>query len=405
MTSQSHSNTIRVDESTIRAPAAISMLNLLGWVGCIALLVAVVWGYQHGWSSFFRSYILNYAFAMSLAQGGLFFVMVQHLTRAAWSVAVRRVAELVAGLLPLLCLFGLPILIPVWSGDAQVYPWANASEVALDPIVQAKAAYLNPTFFTLRLLAYFGIWVVLVRVFVGSSLAQDRSGSHELTERMRRLSPVGVLLYAFTTTFFAIDLLMSLTPHWYSTIYGVYYFAGSTVGFFALLAIMLFFMQLGGLLRGSVTAEHLHDIGKYMLGFTIFWTYIAFSQYMLIWYADLPEETEFYFVRQQTSWWIGVTLALLIGHFAVPFFALLPRGAKRNSVWLASVATLVMAMHWLDIYYLVGPLYHHLQASWGRAFVARQLGCNQSQLADRLYRFIGVPNRSIDEQASAVAAA
>ncbi len=185
---------------------------------------------------------------------------------------------------------------------------------------------------------------------------------------------MGLLLFAFTTTFFAIDLLMSLTPHWYSAIFGVYYFSGCALGFFALLAVMLQLVRSQGLLAGAVTSEHLHDIGKYLLGFTVFWAYIAFSQYMLIWYADLPEETAWYYARQQSPWWIAVGVVLIAGHFAIPFFCLLSRPAKRSGGWLASVGVLVLATHWLDIFYLVGPQYHHLHSHTA----AHQLGATVS---------------------------
>lgn len=356
-----HAHAIQIAESSFRPVAMNPLWGAVLLVSGLGLAVSLYWGAQHGWSTFFRSYILNFALVMSLALGGLFFVMIQHLTGAGWSVAVRRIAEFVASTIPWLGLLGLPILIPVWMGDAQVYPWASAVEVAQDPLLQNKAAYLNPLFFSIRWAVYFGIWIGLTRFFVSSSLAQDHSGSQRLTEQMRWLSPLGVLSFAFSTTFFSIDLLMSLTPHWYSTIYGVYFFSGCALSFFALLAVILFFVQREGLLEGVLTREHLHDVGKYVMGFTVFWAYIAFSQYMLIWYANLPEETAWYHARQQTGWWMGVAMLLLVGHFAIPFLLLLSRPAKRNYRFLASVSVLVLVTHWFDLYYLVGPQYHHLQ--------------------------------------------
>jgi hypothetical protein len=187
------------------------------------------------------------------------------------------------------------------------------------------------------------------------------------------------VLFGLTVTFFSIDLLMSMTPHWYSTIYGVYYFAGAVVGFFALLAIIMTWLQSAGRLEDSITAEHYHDVGKYVFAFVVFWAYIAFSQYMLVWYANLPEETSWYYARQSSTWWVGVALMLIVGHFIVPFWALISRSAKRNRYWLALVAAWVLIMHWGDIYYLVGPPSHHLH---GQTEPARHVTARPLQLTD-----------------------
>ncbi len=176
MSSDTHAESIRLQESSIRFPTNSPLLSLISVVTVVGLAISLYWGALHGWSGFFRSYILNFAMIVSLALGGLFFVMVQHVTGAAWSVSVRRLAEFVTAALPWLGLVGLPILVPVWSGDALVYPWSNADEVAHDPLLQNKSAYLNPTFFTIRWGGYFAVWIFLARVFVGSSLEQDRTG-------------------------------------------------------------------------------------------------------------------------------------------------------------------------------------------------------------------------------------
>ncbi len=329
-------------------------------VGVIAMVVSILAGYQGGWGTFFRSYILNYAFIVSLALGGLFFVLVQHATGAGWSVVVRRIAEAIAASLPWLGLLGLPILIPVLTGMAEVYPWANAEEVAHDPLLLWKQPYLNAPFFIVRLIVYFAIWSVIASMYYRYSVLQDRTGDQRLTLRMQRFAGFSILLFGFTITFFSIDLIQSMTPHWYSTMYGVYFFAGSIVSFFALLSLVMFILQQNGYLEQTITAEHYHDIGKFVWAFTIFWAYIAFSQYMLIWYANLPEETAWYHARQQSTWWIVIATMLIVGHFLVPFAALMSRQSKRRKAWLATVAVWVILLHWIDIYYLVGPRAHHL---------------------------------------------
>lgn len=345
---------ITADAQPVGTGATRWALTALG-AGVAGAAVAIGFGFRDGWDVFFRSYLLNYAYVISLALGGLFFVILQHLTRAGWSAGVRRAAEFVVQTLPWLALAFLPLLVPVLTGMKELYPWTNADTVAHDEVLQAKAAYLNVPFFLARCVAYFGIWLLLARFFVRTSLSQDTSGDVTLTQRMQWWSAPGMLLYAITVTFFAVDLLMTLNPHWFSTIWGVYYFAGSAVGFFAVLILLVRGLQRAGRLRQAVNAEHFHDLGKLAFGFVIFWAYIAFSQYMLIWYANVPEETVWYMPRQADPWWIGVSLVLLFGHFFVPFLALISRVPKRRPALLSVAAVWLLAVHWLDLYYLVIP--------------------------------------------------
>jgi len=327
-----------------------------GIVGVIGLAAGALFGYQaHDWGVFFRSYLLNYCFVLTLALGALFFVMLQHLTRAGWSVAVRRLAELVTGTLPVLAVLFIPLVVPALLGLADVYPWANAERVAHDELLQHKRPFLNPPFWLVRCAGYFVIWTLLARFFFRTSQAQDTSGDVGLTERMQWWSAPGMLLYGVTVTFFSVDVLMSLNPTWYSTIWGVYFFSGSLVGFFSLLAIMRYCVQRSGRLTRAITTEHYHDLGKLVFAFVVFWAYIAFSQYMLIWYANIPEETAWFHPRQGDTWWRGVSLLLLGGHFVAPFLALISRYLKRRPLALVLAAVWLLAMHWLDLYYIVTP--------------------------------------------------
>ncbi len=338
--------------------AAPRAARIAGGVGVAGLVVAVVFGFiQQDWSVFFRSYLLNYAYVMSMVLAALFFVMLQHLTRAGWSVAVRRLAENVAGAMPLMAVAFLPLLIPVVAGMGGVYEWADPHYVEHDAsgLLAHKQPYLNMPFFIVRCAIYFVIWLLLARFFVRESIAQDADGDVRHTERMQWWSAPGMLLYALTVTFFSVDTLMSLNPHWYSTIWGVYYFSGGVVGFFALLAIMIYLVQASGRLTRSVTIEHFHDVGKLAFAFVVFWAYIAFSQYVLIWYANIPEETAWYRVRQDSAWWVGVSVALLVGHFFAPFLALISRHPKRHKAPLTFAAVWLLVVHWLDLYYIVIP--------------------------------------------------
>lgn len=328
---------------TMRTAGAIGILSL----GASVLLSI---GSDEALGRFFHSYLVAFAYFLSLSLGALFFVILHHLTRAGWGVVVRRLAEgMAANLLPLAVL-----LIPVLIGMHHLYHWTHADAVAHDPLLQWKAPYLNTPFFLIRAAVYFGVWILLASFFVRRSFAQDASGDKNLTRSMERFSGPAMVLYAITTCVAAFDLLMSLDPHWFSTIFGVYYFSGGVVGFFAALAVLVILLQQTGRLRKAITPEHYHDLGKLIFAFTVFWAYIAFSQYMLIWYANLPEETG-WILKRQTNGWEWVAWTLLFGHFIIPFAVLLPRFVKRTRRFLFLPAVWILLMHAVDLYWLVIP--------------------------------------------------
>ncbi len=345
---------MRTGPEVVHLGATASRLAVVGTVTGLAAL-AVSFAASRlatgGTERFFQAYLVNFAFFLSVALGGLFFVALQHLTRAGWSVVMRRLAEAVAQCLQLMAILFLPILLfamPV------LYPWARPEEVEHDHLIQLKVPYLNLTFFTVRWLIYFGVWLVYAGYFYGRSIRQDATGEKELTVNMQRAATHGMAFFAATLTFASFDMLMSLDPHWFSTIFGVYYFAGSTLAIFSVLVLAIVLLQGSGRLDRSVTVEHFHDLGKFLFGFTIFWAYIAFSQYMLIWVADIPEETG-WFLRRQTGGWAAVSLLLIFGHFVVPFLVLITRDAKRRKRMLATMAVWILVMHWVDIFWLAGP--------------------------------------------------
>ncbi len=339
------------------------LIALFGLIGVAGLAAGVFFGMQAGWNIFFRSYLLNFTYVLTLALGALFFVMLQHLTRAGWSVSLRRIAEMIALTIPFLAILFVPMIFPVITGMADVYKWADPAVLANDPLLRHKITWLNPPFWIIRIAAYFVIWSVLAIWLYRTSVRQDESGDPQLTIRMDKWSTLGMLLFALSLTFFAVDALMSLNPHWFSTIWGVYIFSGSAVAFFSLMALILFFLQGAGRLTHVITAEHFHDVGKLAFGFVVFWAYIAFSQYMLIWYANMPEETAWFAPRQGDSWWINVSLLLLFGHFLAPFLALLSRVPKRRKAMLVVAAVWLLLMHWLDLYYIVIPRPHGLETA------------------------------------------
>ncbi|QDU07170.1 quinol:cytochrome C oxidoreductase [Gimesia aquarii] len=342
---------------SVQTLAELGPLPMKVALGCSVLLpVAFVLGFlmDNGTELFAFSYLQSTFFFLSISLGALFFVLIQQLTRAGWSVVLRRISEFISmGVIPLAVLV-LPIVLVTLSGSDILYQWASSKNVAGDHLLQAKAPYLNSGFFALRYVIYFGSWIFLARFFLNKSVAQDENGDPELTLLMERRSGPALLLYAFTISFAAIDFIMSLDAHWFSTIFGVYYFAAGLVGFFSTLAITLIYLRSKGLLQEPINVEHLHDVGKLLFAFNCFWAYIAISQYLLIWYANIPEETVFFLHRQEHGWGI-ISLILVIGHFAIPFVFFMSRWMKRNPKTLFFWAAYLLVMNWIDIFWLVMP--------------------------------------------------
>jgi hypothetical protein len=355
----------RLEGRATKWAIAAAIVGLLGFVG--ASVVAS--GTDGGTDYLLQTYLVSFAFFLSLSLGGLFFVMLQHVTRAGWSVVVRRIAEVIATNVWLMVLLAVPIVV----GLDHLYHWAHPGIADHDPVIAAKIGFLNPSFFITRLIVYFVIWSVLAWFFYRTSVAQDASRDVALTRRMEVLAAPGIVLFALSLNFAAFDLLMSLDPHWFSTIYGVYYFSASVLLFFAVMPKILVWLQMHGLLKDAVTVEHYHDIGKFMFAFIVFWAYIAFSQYMLIWYGNVPEETE-WFLKRQTGGWTAISLTLLFGHFVLPFLMLISRRVKRRPLPLAVIGVYVAVMCWVDMYWLVIPEFSPGVARFGLLDVLVYLG-------------------------------
>lgn len=323
-----------------------------GTGGILALAVSA-WIGLHDPKQFAYSYLVSWLFYVSLALGALFFVLVQFAVRAGWSVATRRIAEhTMATLIILTALF-----VPVLLGLEHIYAWAGSEAATRDSLLQHKRTYLNSGSFYFRSLLYLVGWSTIAWWFRARSVRQDLTAEPAITRKLQSASAPALAWFGVTVTFASFDWIMSLEPHWYSTIFGVYFFSGCVVGSLGIQILLLAGLQRLGLLTGWIKADHFHDLGKLFFGFVIFWAYIAFSQFLLIWYANLPEETSFYAFRFNDGW-MRATLVLLLGHFLLPFFLLLSREAKRNPLRLAAVAAWVLAMHYLDIYWLVMPTLH-----------------------------------------------
>lgn len=318
---------------------------------------------------FYFSYLTAFAYWVTVGLGGLFFCMLHHLTGATWSVVLRRFAESVMVVLPVLAILFLPLI----PGLHDLYHWTHSDAVAQDHLLQKKTPWLNTPFFLIRTVLYFGVWFVLVRMLYKYSSEQDTSGARTLVEKMRRISAPGMLLFALTLTYASFDWLMSLNPHWYSTIFGVYIFSGSLLAVLAFILVAALHLRRKSILHQAITIEHYHDLGKLLFAFTVFWAYIAFSQYMLIWYANIPEETQFYLHRWVGSW-KAVSMVIVFGHFALPFLLLMTRSAKRNLPLLHVMGYWFLVIHYIDIYWIVMPTLHKDGASFSWMDVTTSAG-------------------------------
>jgi hypothetical protein len=353
MTSDRDRVALRPEQAAIPPGHAWNRLPVIGAVVALLGLVACAILGAGNPKQFYFSWLVSFLFFLSLALGALFFVLIQYAAQGGWGIVLRRIAETVFATLPVMAVLFLPVLL----GLRDLYSWAVPGAADHDALLRWKEPYLNVPFFLIRAAIYFGLWSLIALLYYRLSRGQDATGDLAVSARLRRLAGPCIIVLALTQTFASVDWIMSLTPHWYSTIFGVYFFAGSFVGFIALLSVAAVAMRRAGLLDTVISAEHLHDVGKFLFAFTAFWAYIAFSQFFLIWYANLPEETIWYKERFEGSW-LTISLVLLVGHFVAPFFYLMGRTVKRKGATLAAGGAWLLAMHYLDLYWLVMPVLH-----------------------------------------------
>lgn len=309
-----------------------------------------------GNDAFMKSWLFAFLAVLAICLGALFFTILQHLVKAGWSVAVRRLSEGIAANLIWIWVLFIPIFVLMVSGNGgHLFPWA-APEAAHDHLLHEKSSYLNITFWWIRAVVFFAVWALLSRFYFGLSRRQDASGDYKATNTMQWFAPLAMILYALTQTFASYDWIMSLEPKWFSTMFGVYYFAVSVTGFFSAILLLIFFLQKSGRLQEAITREHYHDLGKLLFGFgVVFWAYIGYSQYMLIWYANIPIETSWFFPRQIGPWY-WVSLILIFGHFVLPFLLLVSRWPKRFKGSIAIIAGWMLIIFCVDVYWLVIPV-------------------------------------------------
>jgi hypothetical protein len=353
--------------------------------GLVLIGLTAALGLASDSKQFWVSYLMAFAFTLTILIGALMFVMIMTVAKAHWHVALRRIHETLAWGFPILAVFGLPILL---FGMHDLYEWTHVEVVAEDHILQGKSGYLNMTFFTIRYVIYFFVWSWLAlrlyklstmedenadpsRVKIGFltklGLKMHMAGTGENKNvdffLLRRLTSAwGVPISALCTAFASFDLLMSLTPHWFSTIFGVYFFAGGWVTSHAALLLLALYFYKNGKLEGTVNDEHFHDLGKSMFAFTVFWAYIGLSQMLLYWYANLPEETIYY--RHRFDNYATLSWFIFIGKFLIPFLVTMNRTIKRKKEWLAPVALWFLIIHYVDIYFNTVPSIYPSGASF-----------------------------------------
>jgi hypothetical protein len=328
--------------------------------GAVFTLILIV-GFVLDRGQFFRSYLFAFSFWTGLSVGALALLMLQHLTSGGWGLVIRRVLEAATQTIPLMLILFVPIVL----GAHSLYSWTDAEEVAKHPAVATRASYLNLPFFTVRAAIYFATWLLLAFLLNRWSQLQDRTADRQYTKRMSMLSGPGMVLLVFTVTFASIDWFMSLEPEWFSTIYGFIF-----VGSWALSALAFVIAAMAALskhepMHSIVAQTHFHDLGKLLLALVMLWTYFSFSQFLIIWSGNLPEEIHYYLPRIQGGWG-AIALAVVVLHFAFPFLFLLSRSLKRDAGKLVIVALLILVMRLIDLFWTITPSFthEHFHISW-----------------------------------------
>jgi hypothetical protein len=321
----------------------------------IVFLVVLAAGAFINAHEFFQAYLIGWTFWTGIAVGSLALLMLQHLTGGGWGLVIRRSLEAATRTLPLMAVLFIPVLI----GAHSIYhEWMDPAEVAKHPAVQSKASYLNLPFFTVRFVIYFGVWIALAYFLNKWSLAQDRTADNRYTKNMRVLSGGGMVALIFSVSFASIDWYMSIEPDWFSTIYGFIFVAAWSLSALAFVIAVMARLSREEPMRRIVAPLHFHDLGKLLLALVMLWAYFAFSQFLIIWSGNLPEEITWY-IRRIHGGWGALIITIGILHFAAPFLFLLSRGIKRNPGKLVFIAVLVLVMRSVDLLWMLAPAFGH----------------------------------------------
>ncbi len=328
-------------------PASVTAFGA-GATAAGAAIVALTFMFDH--SRGLYNNIIGLSVLASVAVGALFYVALEYLAGAVWSTPFRRVMEFLSATVFALVVVALPLM----ANLHEVFHWTHMEAVAKDPILAGKSPYLNIQFFTIRNIAFAVLWIFFYAMLTRFSRKQDTTRDQKYTRINIRFSTAFMPVFALTTTFFAIDWIMSLEPHWFSTIFGVYYFSGTFLCALAVATFIIVSLNERGYLVAGLGKDHYYSLGTLLFVFTNFWAYIAFSQFMLIWYANVPEET-YWFIARWKNGWEYVSLALIFMKFLVPYFVLLSQPSKMDGRKLKFIGIWIFLAHTVDMYWLIMP--------------------------------------------------
>lgn len=314
-------------------------------------LIATAIGFVTNADQFYRSYLLAYVFVLGIPLGCLSLLMVHHLTGGGWGLVIRRTFEAASRTIPVMALLFLPIVF----GMHTLYEWTHA-EAANDPIIAQKAIYLNETGFLIRAVVYFAIWSFFALALTRLSARQDSEPVH--FTRFENLAGPGLLIYALSLTFASVDWMMSLDPHWFSTLFGLWVMVSQALTALAFTIVIAFLVSRDGRMSQLITTAKFHDYGTLLYAFVMLWAYLSYSQFLIIWSANLPEEIPYYLQRLGGGWSI-VMLVVVLGHFVLPWTLLLFRATKRASHRLVAVAVFMLLMRFVDTFWLISPWTNH----------------------------------------------
>ena len=339
---------------TYQSPDTISGLQRLGMgAGLVGVVLTIVGFMMTDLARFYQAYLVAYTFWMGLVLGSMALLMVQHLSGGAWGVVIRRPLEAAVRTMPIMAL----LYVPIWFGMHDLYHWTHADAVASDTVLQQKQPYLNETFFLIRQLLYFSIWTAISWALTRWSAEQDRTGDPGLVRKFSILSGAGLVIYSLTVTFAMVDWTMSVNPHWYSTMWGPMYMVGQGLSAMSFAIVVLIMLSQVAPLDRVITSAHLHDLGKLLFAFLMLWAYLTFSQFLIIWSANLAEEIPHYLIRWDNGYqWVSVFM--IVAHFALPYVLLLSRDIKRDWKRLRMVATWVLVARIVEYYWHVAPEFH-----------------------------------------------
>jgi len=334
-------------------PKELGALERKAWmVGALGALASIA-GFFVDREQFFRSYLIAWLFCLGIALGCYAIALLHQMTRGAWGLMIRRPLGAASRTLPYLLLGFAPLLL----GLQDLYSWARP-EALDDPLIAQKAWWLNDTGFAVRGLIYFAVWILFSWALNRMSRRQDEIQSDKLFRRMQGVAAPALVAYVLTATAASVDWIMSLDPHWYSSLFGFMFVVGHGVAGFSFIILVALYLAGREPMRGHLRPKHFHDYGKLLLAFVMLWAYMQLSQLIIVWSGNLPEEVTFY-INRTTGGWKLLSLALVFGHFALPFALLLSRDLKRNASKLAFVGALLLVMRWFDIYWLAAPAFAH----------------------------------------------